>query len=138
MASLNRVTIIGNLGADPEVKYTQNQTAVCNFNVATSESWLDDKGQKQERVEWHRVTVWSKAAENCGKYLAKGRQVCVEGKLQTRKWQDKEGHDRYTTEIVAQNVVFLGSNPNAKDGGQSQQAPAQPQGGGVPDSDVPF
>ena len=138
MASMNRVTLIGNLGADPEIKYTQNQTAVCNFSIATTEAWNDNNGQKQEKTEWHRITVWSKLAENCGKYLTKGRSVCVEGKLQTRKWQDKEGHDRYTTEIVAQNVLFLGGNPNAKDGAQSQQqAPASAQQE-MPAGDIPF
>lgn len=108
-ASVNKVILIGNLGADPEVKYTaQKGVAVCDLSVATNEVWKDKNGQKQEKVEWHRVKVWGDQAENCGKYLTKGRSVYVEGKLQTRKWEDKNGQNRYTTEIVAERVVFLG------------------------------
>lgn len=124
MASMNKVILLGNLGADPELRHTQNQTAVCNFNIATTESWNDAQGAKQEKTEWHRIIVWSKLAENCAKYLAKGRAVLVEGKLQTRKWTDKDNIERYTTEIVANNVTFVGANPN-KDQGQPQ---SQPQG----------
>ncbi len=108
MASLNRVLIIGNLGQDPELRYTPNQVAVATLNVATTESRPGADGQRQEVTEWHRVIVWNKQAENCAKYLAKGRTVFVEGKLQTRSWEDKTGQKRYTTEIVAQNVQFLG------------------------------
>ena len=108
MASLNRVLIIGNLGQDPELRSTPNQVAVATLNVATTESRPGADGQRQEVTEWHRVIVWNKQAENCAKYLAKGRTVFVEGKLQTRSWEDKTGQKRYTTEIVAQNVQFLG------------------------------
>lgn len=108
MASLNRVLIIGNLGQDPELRYTPNQVAVATLNVATTESRPGADGQRQEVTEWHRVIVWNKQAENCAKYLVKGRTVFVEGKLQTRSWEDKTGQKRYTTEIVAQNVQFLG------------------------------
>ena len=109
MASLNRVTIIGNLGKDPELKYITEGNAVANFTVATSESWKDKAGVKQEKTEWHRIVAWGKTAELCGEYLAKGRQVCIEGKIRTREWNNKEGVKQYTTEIVATNVHFLGA-----------------------------
>ncbi len=109
MASgVNKVILIGRLGADPEVRYTSNGGAVANFNMATNESWTDKSGQKQEKTEWHKIVVWGKIAEICGQYLSKGRQAYVEGRLQTREWQDKEGNKRYTTEVVAQTVQFLG------------------------------
>ena len=107
--SLNRVTLIGNLGADPELKYTQNQLAVTRLSIATNERFKAADGNWTDRTEWHRVVVFGKTAENCCQYLKKGKPVCVEGRLQTRKWQDKEGRDVYTTEIIAINVVFLGS-----------------------------
>jgi single-strand DNA-binding protein len=106
---VNRVIILGRLGTDPEVKYTQSGTAVTRFNVATNESWLNKEGQKEEKTEWHRIVVWGKQAENCGQYLAKGRQVYVEGRLQTSNWEDKDGNKRYTTEIIAQTVQFIDS-----------------------------
>lgn len=108
MAGINKVIIIGRLGQDPEMKAIGQGTTVTRLNVATSENWVDKNGQKQERTEWHRVTVWGKLAEICGKYLAKGRQVYVEGKLQTRSWEDN-GQKKYATEIVAQTVQFLGA-----------------------------
>jgi|688.fasta_scaffold109559_3 single-strand DNA-binding protein len=108
--SLNRVMIIGNLGQDPELRYTANQTPVATFSIATTDYRVAADGQRQETTEWHRVVVWSKMAENCAKFLAKGRTVFVEGKLQTRSWDDKQtGQKRYQTEIVAQNVQFLNS-----------------------------
>lgn len=107
--SLNKVMIIGRLGQDPELKYTPGGAAVCNFSIATSESWTDKAGQKQEKTEWHRIVVWGKLAELCNQYLGKGRQAFVEGKLQTRAWEDKEGQKRYTTEIMANTVQFLDS-----------------------------
>jgi single-strand DNA-binding protein len=106
--SVNKVIIVGRLGADPEVKAINSGTTVTRLNVATSESWVKD-GQKQEKTEWHRVTVWGKLAEICGKHLSKGRQVYLEGKLQTRTWEDQTGAKRYTTEIVASTVQFLGA-----------------------------
>jgi len=109
MAGVNKVIIVGRLGADPEVRYTATQQAVAKFNVATSEKWTDKQGQKQERTEWHRIIVWGKLAEICGQHLAKGRQVYIEGRLQTRQWEDKQGQKRYTTEINATTVQFLGS-----------------------------
>jgi single-strand DNA-binding protein len=108
MASVNKVILIGNLGADPELRYTNTGTAVANFRVATNEQWTDKNGERQERTEWHQIVVWGKQAENCGKYLRKGRSVYVEGRLQTRQWEDQSGNKRYTTEVVAQLIQFLG------------------------------
>jgi len=152
MASgLNKVMLIGRLGSDPEVRYTTNGGAVANFNLATNESWVDKAGQKQEKTEWHRVVVWGKLGELCGQYLSKGRQAFVEGKLQTRDWTDKEGHKRYTTEVVAMNIQFLGA-PGEKSAGAGNFATSndfappsqgsdsfsqQPQQDIAPD-DVPF
>ncbi len=106
---VNKVFLLGNLGRDPEVRFTPSGQAVANFTVATNESWTDKSGQKQEKTEWHRIVVWGKLAELCGEYLKKGRQAFIEGRLQTREWTDKEGKKNYTTEIVANNVQFLGS-----------------------------
>ncbi|MDX2009958.1 MAG: single-stranded DNA-binding protein [Myxococcaceae bacterium] len=114
---VNKVILIGNLGKDPEVRFTPSGAAVANFNIATNESWTDKSGQKQERTEWHRIVVWGKLAELCGEYLKKGRQCYVEGRLQTREWTDKEGKKNYTTEVVAQTVQFLGGGPGRADGG---------------------
>lgn len=108
MSSLNRVIILGNLGADPELRHTQSGQAVCTLSVATTDRRKDAQGNVQEFTEWHRIVVWGNNAENCSKYLAKGRSVCVEGRLTTRSWEDKDGAKKYVTEIVAQNVQFLG------------------------------
>lgn len=122
MSGVNKVIIVGRLGADPEVKAIGSGTTVARLNIATSESWVKD-GQKQEKTEWHRVTVWGKLAEICGKHLSKGRQVYVEGKLQTRSWEDQQGQKKYATEIVASTVQFLGgasgerSTSNTSSGG---------------------
>ena len=113
MASVNKAIILGNLGADPEIRYTQGGAAVCTLSVATSEVRADDQGNKTENVEWHRVIVWNKQAENCAKYLAKGRSVYVEGKIQTRSWEDQNGQKRYSTEIIGQKVQFVGSAPQS-------------------------
>lgn len=116
--SVNKVILLGNLGADPEVRFTQGGQAVATFRMATSESWTDrSSGQRQERTEWHRVVAWGRLAELCGEYLRKGRQCYVEGRIQTREWQDKEGQKRYTTEIVASQVVFLGGRGEGGGGG---------------------
>lgn len=106
--SVNKVMLMGRLGADPELRTISSGQAVANFNLATSENWVDRDGQKQEKTEWHRVVVWGKLAELCRQYLSKGRQVFVEGKLQTRSWEDQQGQKRYTTEIVASNIQFIG------------------------------
>ena len=118
--SVNKVILLGRLGQDPELKYTPSGAAVCSFSLATTESWNDkNSGQKQERTEWHRVVVWGKLAELCNQYLAKGRQAFVEGRLQTRSWDDKSGQKRYTTEINATTVQFIGGQASA---GQSNHA----------------
>jgi single-strand DNA-binding protein len=106
--SVNKVILLGRLGQDPELKYTPGGAAVCNFSLATTESWTDKQGQKQEKTEWHRIVVWGKLAELCNQYLSKGRQAFVEGRLQTRSWDDKDGAKRYTTEIMANTVQFIG------------------------------
>ena len=125
MASLNKVMLIGNLGQEPEIRYTQGGNSVCNFRIATTERWKDrDTGDMKERTEWHRIIVWGKQAEMCGEYLAKGRAVHVEGKLQTRKWEDKDGNERWTTEVVADRVTFLGGSAEPeRTGGVSGNAP---------------
>ncbi len=144
MAGINKVIIVGNLGRDPEVSYMPSGAAVAKFSVATSETWNDkNTGEKKERTEWHNIVAWDKLGEICGKYLSKGRQVYVEGKLQTRKWQDKEGSDRYTTEIVAQTVQFLGGNRDSSDSGRSgggggDREPAGRPSGPPDDDDIPF
>jgi single-strand DNA-binding protein len=108
MASVNKVILIGNLGADPEVRYMPSGDAITNIRIATTDTWKDKNGEKQERTEWHRVAFFGKLAEIAGEYLKKGSQVYVEGRLQTRKWQDKDGNERYTTEIVANEMKMLG------------------------------
>lgn len=113
MSSLNKVQIIGRLGADPELKSVGNSTNVCKLNVATSETWLKN-GEKQERTEWHRVSVWGKLADLCNKYLEKGKMVYIEGKLQTRQWETENGEKRYSTEVVASSVKFLSPSGQAK------------------------
>jgi single-strand DNA-binding protein len=110
MSGINKVILIGRLGADPELKTVTGGNNVARLSVATSENWTDREGQKQERTEWHRIVVWGKLAELCGKYLSKGRQVYVEGRLQTRSWEDQQGQKKYSTEIVANTVQFLGPN----------------------------
>src|SRR4051812_41804377 len=114
--SVNKVILVGRLGQNPEVRYTPSGAAVANFSVATNESWTDKSGQKQERTEWHRIVVWGKLAELCSQYLSKGRQAYIEGRLQTREWQDKDGNKKYTTEVQAQTVQFLGGGAGASAG----------------------
>ncbi|NVJ23056.1 MULTISPECIES: single-stranded DNA-binding protein [Myxococcus] len=126
---VNKVILIGNLGADPEVRFTPGGQAVANFRIATSESWQDKNGQKQERTEWHRIVVWGKLAELCGEYLKKGRQCYVEGRLQTREWMDKENRKNYTTEVVANAVTFLGGR-DAGDGAGGGGGGRRQSGGG--------
>ena len=108
MASLNKVMLIGNLGRDPEVRYMPNGDAVANLAIATTDNWKDKNGEKQERTEWHRVVMYGRQAEIAGEYLKKGRPVYIEGRLQTRKWQDQQGNERYTTEIIADRMQMLG------------------------------
>ena len=137
---INKVILIGNLGADVEIRHTQSGTPVASFNLATTERWKGQDGQQQEETEWHRIVAWKRLAEICGEYLTKGSRVYIEGKLQTRKWQDQNGNDRYTTEIVAREMKMI--SPRNENGGQEQQGfhNPPPMGGGLgsmPD-DVPF
>jgi len=122
MAGINKVILVGNLGSDPDLRNTPSGTAVCEFSVATNESWKGKDGQTQDRTEWHKIIVWSRLGENCAKFLSKGRQVYVEGRLQTRSWEDKEGNKRYTTEIVARDIQFLGGG-GSRSGGQDGSPP---------------
>ena len=141
---VNKVMIIGNLGQDPEVKQMPNGNAVANISIATSESWKDkDSGEQREKTEWHRVVFFGKLAEIAEQYLDKGSQLYVEGKLQTRKWQDKEGNDRYTTEILGNEMNMLGGRQSSGDGGaydQSQPASqsAPSQASQISEEDIPF
>lgn len=126
MASLNKVMLIGSLGRDPEIRYMPNGDAACNLSVATSESWKDKSGEKQERTEWHRISMFGKLAEIAGQYLAKGSSVYLEGKLQTRKWTDKDGVDKYTTEIIADRMQMLGGKEQRQGQQQEQRKESQP------------
>lgn len=149
MASVNKVILVGNLGRDPELRYTQSGQAVANFTIATTERFSTRDGDRQERTEWHRIVTWGKTAELCAQYLAKGRSVYLEGRLQTREWEDKEGQKRRTTEITAQTVQFLGgrgggSGSGSGSGGGTGGA-ASGSGGGFdegptppPSDDIPF
>jgi len=148
MASVNKVILVGNLGADPEMRYMPNGDAVANLRIATTESWKDKQsGEKRELTEWHRVVFYRKLAEIVGKYLKKGSQVYLEGRIRTRKWTDKEGQDRYTTEIEANELQMLGRKPEGADAPAAGAPPAQGQakppaisGGGFSDfdDDIPF
>ncbi len=136
MASLNKVFLIGNLGADPEVRFTASGTAVANFRIATTEVWTDKSGEKKEQTEWHRIVVWGKQAEHCGEFLHKGRPVHIEGSIRTREWEDREGQKRYTTEVNAFRVTFLGSRGESGGGGGSRAMNDGPPP--LDDSDIPF
>jgi single-strand DNA-binding protein len=145
MSSLNKILLIGNLGKDPEVRYTPDGSPVATFSLATSESWTDKSGSRQEHTEWHTIVAWNKLADLCKRYLSKGRQVYIEGRIRSRDWTDKEGNKRRTTEVIASQMVLLGSRPqNAEAGYQpmdtARQAPAEPGFGdmGISDSDIPF
>lgn len=137
MASVNKVILVGNLGKDPELKYTQGGVAFCNFSLATTDNWTDQGGQRQEKTEWHRITVWKKQAENCAKYLKKGSSAYVEGRLQTRSWDDQSGQKRYATEVVADNVKFLGT-AGRRDEQQSAVPDPDPEYQQLDDPNMPF
>lgn len=137
MAGVNKVIIVGRLGQDPEMKAVGQGATVTRLNVATSENWVDKQGQKQERTEWHRVVVWGKLAEICAKYLSKGKQVYLEGKLQTRSWEDN-GVKKYSTEIVASSVQFLGNNDNAGSGGNSSSGSTKKKASSSPAKEPNF
>jgi single-strand DNA-binding protein len=137
MASVNKVILIGNLGKDPEMRYMPSGDAIANFSVATTDTWKDKSGEKQEKTEWHRVSMFGRLAEIAGEYLKKGSQVYIEGRLQTRKWQNKEGQDQYTTEIVANEMKMLGSRSGGNtfevvDKEPSSSAPRSSGGGAKP------
>lgn len=137
MASLNKVMLIGNLGKDPEVRYTTSGQAVASFNLATSEKFKNKSGEWEERTEWHRVTLWGKLAEIAGEYLAKGRTVYIEGRLQTRKWTDRDGNDKYTTEIVGDRMQMLGGGKG--EGSSGSGSGRRTEGaGGVADTTVSY
>jgi single-strand DNA-binding protein len=148
MSSLNKVLLIGHLGKDPEVRYTPDGSPVATFSLATSENWTDKNGSRQEHTEWHNVVAWNKLADLCKKYLTKGRQVYIEGRIRSRDWQDRDGNKRRTTEVIATQMVLLGSRPQGADAGvqpmeQSSRSLAdadqQPfDNGGITDSDIPF
>ncbi len=153
MSGVNKVILVGNLGADPDLRYTPGGQAVCDLRLATNESWTAKDGSRQEHAEWHRVVVWGTLAENCAKYLARGREVYIEGKNRTKAWEDKDGNKRYTTKVVARDVQFLGGRGGGeqrsgggsydRQRGQSSQDErdiernTSAQGGG-PDDDIPF
>ena len=143
---VNKAILIGNLGRDPEMRYTQNGTAVANFTLATTDSWTGKDGNKEERTEWHNIVAWARLAEICSQYLTKGRHVYIEGRIQTRKWEDRDGNTRYTTEVVAQNMQMLGGRGEGGGGdyggGGGEGAGGGPAPGpddaGVTDDDIPF
>ncbi|KKL45199.1 hypothetical protein LCGC14_2358050 [marine sediment metagenome] len=145
-AGVNKVILVGNLGADPDMRHTNSGASVCELRLATNESWIDKNKEKQEKTEWHRIVVWGKRADVCAKYLSKGRQIYVEGRLQTRDWEDKEGNKRYTTEIVANDVQFLGAKGGDGDSGRrtdsdragSGRDQGYGGGGSSSDDDIPF
>ncbi|MCK5127403.1 MAG: single-stranded DNA-binding protein [candidate division Zixibacteria bacterium] len=141
MASVNKAILIGNLGSDPELRYTAGGQAVANFNIATTEKWRDKDGQMQENTEWHRIVLWARQAEIAKEYLKKGSAVYIEGRIQTRSYEDKDGNKRYTTEIVGQRMQFLGgrgSGGGGMDNGPSDPPPAPPGNIDSEDDDLPF
>ena len=136
---VNKVILIGRLGKDPDVRYTPDGTMVTSFNLATDEQWKDKNGEKVQKTEWHRIVAWGKLAEICGNYLVKGKLVFLEGRIQTRSWEDKEGVKRFTTEIIASNMQMLDSKgQNKTDESSSDATPASFNNGSVPVDDVPF
>ncbi|HBF43431.1 MAG TPA: single-stranded DNA-binding protein [Desulfobacteraceae bacterium] len=139
MAGINKVILVGRLGRDPEVKYTPSGAAVANFSIATSEQWKDkETGEKQERTEWHKIVAWRRLGEICGEYLHKGSQIYIEGRLQTRSWEDRDGNKRYTTEVIAQNMQMLDAmNKGGRAESQEGRLPAE-EPIDVPDDDIPF
>ncbi len=138
MASVNKVILVGNLGRDPEVRYTTQGTAVANFTMATTDRWNDPSGQRKERTEWHRIVVWGKQAEICGEYLRKGRQVYIEGSLQTREWTDREGNNRTTTEVRAQRMQMLGRRDDEAAAAPAAQPQVAEGSTSYDEDDIPF
>jgi len=146
MGSVNKVILVGNLGRDAELRYTPGGAAVATLNLATTEMWNDKQGQRQEKTEWHRVILWGKQAETLQEYLTKGKQIYVEGRLQTRQWDDKDGNKRYTTEIKADRITLLGGGGGGRGGGGMERVASHAGGGGsdeppmesITDDDIPF
>ena len=145
MRGVNKVILVGNLGADPEVRYSTTGTAIANFRIATSETWSDANGEDQEHTEWHSIVAWRKLGEICGEFLKKGKQVFIEGRLQNRSWEDKEGNKRWTTEVVAANLVMLGGPgdqsgrmPEDQTGGMPGDAGGPPPEADKGEDDIPF
>jgi len=147
MSSLNKVLLIGRLGKDPDIRYTPDGSPVASFSLATSENWTDKSGTRQERTEWHNIVAWNKLADICKQLLAKGRQVYIEGRIQTREYTDREGAKRRITEIIASQMVMLGSRPQGAEAGVQPMEPvARPAtdadqafgDSGITDSDIPF
>jgi single-strand DNA-binding protein len=150
MSSLNKVMLIGRLGKDPEIRYTQDGAPVASFSLATSEFWTDKSGTRQERTEWHNIVAWNKLADLSKRYLAKGRQVYIEGRIRTREWDDRDGNKRRTTEVIASQMVLLGSRPEAMEAGvspiprgapENEPGPAPSSGSPdleITDDDIPF
>jgi len=138
MGSVNKVILVGNLGRDAELRYTPGGAAVATLNLATTDVWTDKAGQRQEKTEWHRVVLWGKSAESLQEYLLKGRQIYVEGRLQTRQWDDRDGNKRYTTEIRADRVVLLGARTTTPRTETPEQAPALAGPPELTEDDIPF
>jgi single-strand DNA-binding protein len=138
MASVNKAILVGNLGDDPEQRFTPSGTAVANFRIATHEQWTNKDGGKSERTEWHRIVAWGKLGEICGEYLHKGSQVYIEGRIQTRSWEDREGNKRYTTEIVAQTMQMLGSPAKTGRAKATDESFPSEEPIAIPDDDIPF
>jgi len=138
MGAVNKVILVGNLGKDPEVKFTKTGLAVASFSIATTEKWKTKDGESHKKTEWHRISAWGKLGEVCGEYLAKGKQVYIEGKLQTKEWEDKEGIQRQTTEIVASNMVMLGQGRGDDTASASSQEAHGDNNEDNEDDDIPF
>ena len=139
MASVNKVILVGNLGADPEIRYAPSGTSVANFSLATKDQWTNKEGEKEEKTEWHRIVAFGRLGEICGEYLHKGKQVYIEGKLQTKAWEDREGVKRYTTEVIANTMQMLG--PKGNEGGTAgrmNESPPIEEPLSIPDDEIPF
>jgi single-strand DNA-binding protein len=138
MASVNKVIVLGNLGSDPEVRYTPSGKAVANFSLATSERYTNKDGEKEEKTEWHRIVAWGRLGEICGEYLSKGSQIYIEGRLQTRTWEDRDGNKRYTTEIVAHTMQMLGGSRKGGEATSIEESHPSEEPISIPDDDIPF
>lgn len=138
MASVNKAILIGNLGSNPEIRYTPSGTAVANFSLATHEQWTGKDGEKSEKTEWHKIVAWGRLGEICGEYLKKGSQVFIEGRIQTRAWDDRDGNKRYTTEIIAQAMQMLGSAMKEGQARSVEERFPVEEPISIPEDDIPF